>query len=163
MIMSKFEVASHVFHFWSQFFTNFDATPLKSKLRNSSAVWCATVTAITVVDQQQAVWGTAITRIPLRPLPPSQQQQDSHCFNHQVTSLLSQSETEASSEEHHAESLRPSSSDSIANGFSMNCTPRTIFSSPTNGHNPPSQAWCHLHSERTRWAQLQEWQATWKG
>ena len=37
----KIEVASHFPHFWSQFLTNFDVTPLKLKLRTSSTRICS--------------------------------------------------------------------------------------------------------------------------
>ena len=37
----KIEVASHFPHFWSQFLTDFDVTPLKSKLRTSSTRICS--------------------------------------------------------------------------------------------------------------------------
>ena len=37
----KIEVASHFPHFWSQFSTDFDVTPLKSKLRTSSTRTCS--------------------------------------------------------------------------------------------------------------------------
>ena len=42
----KIEVASHFPHFWSQFLTDFDATPLKSKLRTSSIIICSDGTSM---------------------------------------------------------------------------------------------------------------------
>ena len=45
--LRKFEVVSHIPHFWCQFLINFDTTPLKSKRQISSTrLWCVLITRI---------------------------------------------------------------------------------------------------------------------